>query len=429
MSCWCPDLRATRLLRRLGTALVIVAASATGATAADWTVSPEAAAGAETNTNRDLSADPADEVDSTGLYMGAGLFVGAATPRSDTLIRPRIRWNRFNDTRDRESVEGSLLLRNDFRTQRSLWSIVGRAAHQDWFNSELPDAAFDPDDPDDPTVPDSGQSSDGGTRDRGALEPRLEFLITPRVGIGGGVYYEVARYDADNADIADSEDNDYDYGRADAFLTYRISERTKAEFGPYATRYETSDDALRVDSYGANVKFIYDWSEQFKGTLALGYVSNDIEQVVPVVLTETTSGWHALMQLDRIGEINHFRAAIGRRYSPSGRGVVTTVDEARLQFDRDLTQRATLVAAARYVQSQAIGELDDSGDYDYFRGEVHLRYRFTPAWFVSGGIEYSWRERDADIGDADNESVFLRVGYQPPHRSRRLPAAPTTDKP
>src|SRR5688572_25930384 len=179
MSFWCLDLRrAGRLFRGLGTVLVAVAASATSASGADWTVSPQAAAGAETNTNRDLSADPADEVDTTGIFVGAGLFMRAATPRSETLIRPRIRANRFNDTTDRESVEASLLLRNEFRTQRSLWSIVGRAAHQDWFNSELPDAAFDPDDPDDPTVPDSGQSSDGGTRDRGALEPRFEVSIT-----------------------------------------------------------------------------------------------------------------------------------------------------------------------------------------------------------------------------------------------------------
>ena len=65
--------------------------------AVDWQVNPVTSAGAETNTNRDLSVAPEDEIDATKLAVDVGALIYGRTPRSETMVRPNVGWNEFNE--------------------------------------------------------------------------------------------------------------------------------------------------------------------------------------------------------------------------------------------------------------------------------------------------------------------------------------------
>jgi hypothetical protein len=94
-----------------------------------------------------------------------------------------------------------------------------------------------------------------------------------------------------------------------------------------------------------------------------------------------------------------------------------------MQYDRLLSQRLSLHAAARYDSRNGLGTvtLDTGRDRDYARGDLSLRWFVTQTWYIGGGYAYIWEEREAAAGDAANNKFYINFGYRGLNRGNPLP--------
>lgn len=414
MSSSCPERYA---IGRTLLASAVLLALPVAALGAETSYLPIAEVGVQTHTNRDLATGNEPKEDGEGYTAELGVDVRVRTPRSSTTVRPVVRLQEYPDSAGLEDTEFFLDLRNQFRTERGQFDLAARYSREDWFNAELPDAQFGEVIPDDPTVPQTGTATEGESRDRFNILPSYTHWFSERVGAGGSLLYEAARYDGGSGG-----GTDYDYGAADAFVAWKYDARTRLQVGPYVSRYEATDDSAKVDAYGLNATLDREWTQRIRSNFELGVYSHDAEYADPGLKDGSETGWMGRANVDWLSEVSRVRFGIGRAYSPSGRGVVTTDDEVRLQYDRDFSARLTGMAAARYLKDRAIGDVDQSNDYDFWRGEIGLRYFVASNWFVSGGYQYTWREYVTATESANDSSFMLSFGYSPlkPGRSRSV---------
>ena len=198
---------------------------------------------------------------------------------------------------------------------------------------------------------------EGESRDRINFSPRYEHQLSERFGLGGALYYETSNYDVEGGTSTGGVD--YDFTRANLFGSWLAGPVTRVEVGPFASRYDAQDDSRQTDAFGLSVGLKHDWSQEFKGSVDLGYFEEDIEGV-DVISDGTDSGWTADASIERYGEVSRFRGSVGRVYSPSGRGGVTESDQFRVQYDRDWTARFSTRLAARYGQDRSRGDIETS---------------------------------------------------------------------
>ena len=112
----------------------------------------------------------------------------------------------------------------------------------------------------------------------------------------------------------------------------------------------------------------------------------------------------------------HFSAS--HRLAPNANGRAEELDQLRLQYDRELSERLTLRAVARYESESDINDDQGSQSIDTARADLSLRWRFTQAWDVQGGYSYIGRDEGIE-GDASNNRFFVSVGYEGLGRQRR----------
>src|SRR4030095_2815649 len=253
---------------RLGSLLAFAALASGPAVAADFELLPIIEAGVETNTNRDLATNEADQFDGEGYIGELGADMRWRTPRGTTTLRPLARFQEYPDSSGLEGVEGSLDLRSGYRFQRGQFDVSLGYSHRDWYHAELPDAAYNPVNPDDPTVPETGLLREGESRDRINLSPKYEHQLSERFGLGGALYYEKESYDA-GGDTTGGVD--YDFTQAKLFGSWLASPVTRFEVGPFASRYDAKDDPRKTDAAGLAVGVKHDWSEETRGSVDLGY--------------------------------------------------------------------------------------------------------------------------------------------------------------
>jgi hypothetical protein len=149
------------------------------------------------------------------------------------------------------------------------------------------------------------------------------------------------------------------------------------------------------------------------------YERNDTTDFVPVTVEESTTGWGGTVSAYRKGEVSAWRVSAGRTFIPTGAGGKTESDQLRLQYDRDLTQRLTFTGAGRYESRNSLSTGGQGDDRDYARADLALRWMMAPTWYLAGGYSYIWQDRESAAGDADNNKIFVSVGYRGLDRPRR----------
>jgi hypothetical protein len=398
------------------TAACLLSASAGPAFAAQTYVQPQAELRVENNDNFDLLPQGSPDSDVYGYIADLQALIGIATPRSDTSLRPRIRLQEYPDRDDIEKFEAFLDLRSNYQWERSDLLTIARYSRQDSYNADRQSGEFDPLDPQDPDALDSSQKLVGETRTRVELRPTFTHSLTERTRLGLAAQYQAVRYDADSA--AD-EQTDYDYLLGEGFVSWALNPRSDVSVGAYAAKYEATDDSTETDTIGGSVGYSYRWSELAGLETELFYEENDITDFVPVTTEETTSGWGGTVTAYWTGEVSETRFSAGRTFAPTGSGGKSEVDQFRLQYDRDLSERLSFLGAARYQQRNSLGTAGSSDDRDFARVDLSLKWFFEPTWFVQGGYSYIWEDRESASGSADNNKLFLSVGYKALARQRR----------
>ncbi len=105
-------------------------------------VQPQIDLRTEANDNLDLKPAGTPEGDIYGFIADAQTLVGIYTQRSETSVRPRLRFQEFPDRDDLQRVEAFLDLRSRYNWERSEFLLIGRYALQDSYNVDTPTGEY-----------------------------------------------------------------------------------------------------------------------------------------------------------------------------------------------------------------------------------------------------------------------------------------------
>jgi hypothetical protein len=381
------------------------------AQAAQTHLQPRIEAGVEQNTNRNLAINPDDEADILGYIVTAEVLWSYVTPKTNTEVRPRVRFQEYPDDKEIQRSEQFLDFSTQHRaTERSTFELVGRYSREDSFNSELVDAEFDDLDPDDPIDGGEGTTEElaSETRTRVQLRPDFTHDISELTGVAIGGVFQTVRFESESRDRTE-----YDYLELRTYLTRRLSPLTQIGLGPVVSRYETRDNTRQTDGYGLELGLDHRWSEVSRIRGKLFVLRSEFESLKDGVLeseSETNVGFN--LGFNRRTELGHFRLNAGRTVRPASGGSTVVQDQVRAQFDHDFSERLSMTTAVRAYTQERVGSPDSDNNRDYARGELGLNWMATPTMFIGGSYQYTWRELELDGTSAKNHAVFVYFGYR-----------------
>ena len=384
-----------------------------GVAQADVSVQPSVELRAEMSSNAGLDPVTNDDSDNTASIADLAALITILTPRGETIIRPRLKL-REDENRSTEPVEAFLDLNSKYRSERGQFDLRASFDRRDTYVAELADAGYDPIDPEDPTTPQTGRNVVGETRERAEVRPTYFYRVSERTTLGAKAFYQTVRY----SDEAAFERVDYDFSRADGLIAWAINPRSDIQMGAYVSRYEAKNEVNQTDAVGGLIAFVRRWSETAGTTFELSFEQNDV-LFDPLLPEESDSGWGGNITNYWEGEVSVWRLTIGRTFSPTGRGGKSTVDQLRLQYDRDLSARLRFRSAARLLSDESISDAGSNNDRDYGRLELSLEWKMSPTWYIQGGYMYTYQDRVSDPDAADDHRFFVSIGYRGLRPQRR----------
>jgi opacity protein-like surface antigen len=375
--------------------------------AAQYFIQPRADVSVQTNSNIEL--DPRIKGTSAEGYLAeVSTVLGIATPRSETTIIPRLQYQNYPDLSDANQLQGDLTFVNAYNSQRSSFSVYGTYEHVDELNGELSDARFNELNQSGQLDTGTGRVRPGTTRDTINLNPSFGYKLTERTGIGASLSYQGTNYSPDDADSF----IDYDFYRANVGIKRAVSPRADVTISPYVARYEARDLDSQTDSTGGALGMEMRWSKTLIGKFEVSYQQSKIDQTQPEVNKDTVNSWGANVGLVHRAEVSELILSLGRGVTPSGGGNVYNTDQLQVQYDRDLSERLTLMTAARYIRDRSLSKTASALDRDYGQADLELRYMLTRTWYVRAGYEYTSQKYDFVSGTARNNQFHVSFGYK-----------------
>ncbi len=375
--------------------------------AAQYYWQPAAELSAQTNSNLEL--DPAVGTDRKEGYIAeVSSRLGVATTRSDTMIIPRLQYQKYPDVDGADRLQGDLSFSSNYNSPRSALSVLGVYQHLDELNAELANARFDRLNPNQPLSPETGQVRPGATRDVILLNPTYTYRLNERFGLGTSVLYQGINYSPDD----DVSAVDFDYYRADVFLKRALSPRADIAFSPYVAKYKARDIDSKSDSVGGAIGLEMRWSKTLVGRFNTSVERAKIDQTEPQVNKDTVTAWGADFSLTRTGEISELILSLGRAVTPSGGGSLYYTDQVQVQYDRDLSARLKVLSAARYIRDRSLGNVSSTVDRDYGQADVGIQWMMSRTWYLRAGYTYISQKYDFETDTARNNRFEVSVGYR-----------------
>jgi len=101
------------------------------------------------------------------------------------------------------------------------------------------------------------------------------------------------------------------------------------------------------------------------------------------------------------------RVSAGHRFLPSA----TVASRGRTNFGCNM--KDTLLQGCRALRGPQRDHIHQYGQRQGFcTCGPFTEYMLTPTWYLRGGYAYIWQDREVDPSDADNNQVFISVGYR-----------------
>jgi hypothetical protein len=420
MSSWCRSIGVP--VARVVSITLALLASARAAAGAEVYLQPQADALVEVDTNRNLATSSAERFTSEGFGAQAGATLGIVTPTSDSTIRGRLGYLDYPKDSDHE-LQGTLDLANTFTWERSEFSLLGQFDHMNTFSSELASATFNPIVPISPTTPETARLSVDTNRTMASLEPKYDYRLTQRLKVGVSAILQTTEYSGTFA----SDYTSFNYGQASAFVGYSLTPRLDLSVGPYISRDtpkggSSNANGTATDGTGATVSLDYRISKTFNGRIDVTG-EGDSSQLPGVTGKVHTHAFGASYTSIWNGQISSVQASVGRTLTPSGSGGEYYADQIQVEYDRKLSQRLSLVSAARFIRYTAsISEQGTDAPYKYIDATVALKWLVTRTWYVNGGVEFVRVDygnvAGVDIqglvvnGAANNGRLYVGFGYE-----------------
>jgi hypothetical protein len=369
-------------------------------------VQPTAYVSVESNSNLDLT--PGGQPEVTGYIANLTSLIGIATQNSATTIRPRLDYRDYPTDKGDNRLEEYLDFNSYYKGQRSNASISGTLDHRDELNAELTPALYNDVNPTQPTAPQTGRIVTGATRDSAYVVPSYSYSLTPRIAAGvSGLYQKVNYSPNDNRRYVD-----FDYYQGKAYLVWSFSQRSDLTFGGYGNKYKATRFDSKATAEGGSVDLNTSWSPLLTTRASVVLQRSDIQSQIPPVFNGTVNAWGAALSAAYKAETQQFRTDLSRLITPSGGGSVYVNNQLQLQYDRRVTQRLSLTAAAVYIRSRALTAAVSGNGRDYLRSVVEMKWMMARTWFIQGGYQYTWQKYQVNPDGAANNRFYLRFGYQ-----------------
>ncbi|HTT41444.1 MAG TPA: hypothetical protein VMG33_00115, partial [Steroidobacteraceae bacterium] len=292
------------------------------------------------------------------------------------------------------------------------WSIMAEYHREDSYNAQYGVAGFNPLNPGQPDTQGTGTIVTGLTKDTYSVLPALTYQATERLSFEAEARADAVRYSVE----VPNEYVSYNSTLAEVDAYWSLSQRSQIGFGPFYQIYdpEQSNEAPRVDGYGVDLSYRFNWSRLDRSTLSLRAEHDTFSQSGTPDRTKNTYGieWVGRHKLQS-GMVQY---AIGRFLEPSSVGSLVGLNQVRVQYRHDFSVRTQFVGMVRVSRSD---DLSDSSHEDRALLQVALVRRLTELWSVSGGYRFAYQrlsEVDSNVVTtgpaARNNGVFINVAYR-----------------
>lgn len=377
------------------------------ALAVDGYFIPQVQLEAEHHSNIDINDSSVEDSSIYGYTALASGIFGLRTQRNVTELRPRIQFSDYPDRREYRRTNSYLDLNSRYHSLRSDWSINASYRRQDTLDAERTEAQYDDFDPNDPSIDTPARNSLlTQTRTFIQVRPTYVYRFSERVGTEFSAYYQTVKLDSE----AQTSNVDYDYVLATGSLLWELSPRTQLGTGVYGSKYQSDNDDV-INAKGVKLDVRHNWTQTFSGHVSVDVERADLEYRNSS-LNETKDGWGLEFGLVKSAQISQIRLTGGRSFTPSTSGARTTVDQLRIQYTRNLTQRFDMLVAARGYRTRFQGSVASDDDRDYLTGDVELNWNVTRTWYVGGGYSYINRKYLAGDENGTDHQFTLGIGYR-----------------
>ncbi len=376
------------------------------AAAAEVFIQPSGYVGAESNSNLDLT--PGGQAEVTGYLADVASVIGIATPNSSTTIKPRVDYRNYPTDAGDNRVEEFLDFNSSYKSQRSSASIGGTLDHRDELNAELTPAIYDEINPTQPTAPQTGRTITGATRDSEYVVPSYSYSLTPRLAAGVSGVYQKINYSPND----DVRYVDFDFYQGKAFLTWTLNQKSDLTFGAYESKYNATRFDSTGKSTGGSLQLNTAWSPLFSTQASVVLQHSDLVSAIPPVFDGSANTWGGSFSAIYKAQTSQFRTDLTRQITPSGGGSVYVNNQIQAEYDRSLSPRLALTAAAIYLQNRALTANASGDGRNYLRNVIEFKWMVARTWFVQGGYQYMWQKYQLDPDGAANNRLYLRFGYQ-----------------
>jgi hypothetical protein len=380
---------------------------ATSATGADIFYQPIASLSTNANSNVDLVSTGRQFAE--GYFADAATIIGIATPTSETTIMPRLLYNYYPTQSALNRLEGFLDMSSHMRWERNRFDFFGFFDHRDDLNAETPGADFGTVAPGvGNTTGSTGRINLGATRNYWDLLPTYSHNVTPLSSIGVGAEYQGMAYNPDDT----SSHIDYSYYLGRLFYTWAYNARTDFTVSGFGSKYIASNIDSNSTSGGVQADARYNWSQAWHSDFSVLYSHTKQEETSPRVFSGSASPWGATIDTVYTGANYSYRAYLGRTIAPSSAGGLYTTNQARGQYDRDITPRLHFSGAVRYFRTQTVTKVIGDDTRDYVTATTKLQWMVTRTVFIAGAYTYVWQKYRVDPASADTNILSFQIGYR-----------------
>ena len=371
---------------------------------------PQLELAGEYHSNVDLSVPPPPVTSASGYIADAATIFGIRTPTSETQIRPRVILQSFSGQSKLHSDEEHLDLKSRYTSPLNMFELTANYSRQDTFSSQLAPAQFDSFDPHNPNISGTGLIQVGNLQTQAQIRPIVEHSLSRLFVIGASAVAETTRYQTTLL----GAQQDYDYGFGQIYLRRILTPTTDISAGPTFASYTSKSDGIKTiatDQYGVTFDVNHRWTQTFSGRLSAQVQRSDSTGYVPTQSKDRSTDWSLGGNVEYREQTSRVRAYLGRSISPSGIGQLARVDQFRVQYDRDFTQRLSMTAAARYLRYHTIGGATSGYERNYTRAFAAVNWELTRSWYVYTGYTLTLQSLLSGPSTHDN-SVGIGIGYE-----------------
>lgn len=346
----------------------------------------------ENNDNRSLTTTR--HKTTTGYVAEIFLPLTVRTPASEISLTPRIRSQRYNDSR-LDSDDYYLNLQSGLDMSRTRWQLDAARSWASTLTTEFQDVGLV-----DVYRPRNGSS----------LYPSVTHNITERTTFRlGGSYEEVSYDEAQGSGLVDTTNSSMD-----STMSYKLTERTSLNLTGQYSKLEAGQSGNQTRTTSGQLGIDYRFSEQSRLTLSYGTRRTDTEIANSFYsVSDSSNGEIYNVGWVYRGESGNWNLSLSQSVLPSGFGFLVERKEARTAYDRSLGERTSALFSLLAFQHRGISSTATAAndDRDYARAEIGLRWRMSPFWTLSANYVYVWQEFLNTSEPARSNALFLGLNY------------------